>query len=59
VDEYVDRIYGDNYMEIVYQELDHANIRPIEKIVCKVMERDPGQAIRAELPRHPGAVEPL
>jgi lipopolysaccharide cholinephosphotransferase len=59
VDEYLDRIYGDNYMEIAYQELDHANNRPIEKVVCKVMERGPGQAIRAELPRHPEALGPL
>lgn len=50
LDDYLIRIYGDDYMTIAYQELDHANNRPIEKVICKVRDREPGQAIRAEIP---------
>ena len=45
VDEYLNRIYGDDYMSIAYQELDHANNKPIEKVICRVIDREPGQAV--------------
>ena len=53
VDDYLRRLYGDDYMAIAYQELDHANNRPIRKVICKVTDRGPGQAVRAEIPEHP------
>jgi hypothetical protein len=45
VDEYLNRIYGDDYMSIAYQELDHVNNKPIEKVICRVIGRAPGQAV--------------
>jgi hypothetical protein len=32
-------------MYIAYQELDHANNKPIEKVICRVIDREPGQAV--------------
>lgn len=49
-EEYLNRIYGDDYMSIAYQELDHANNKPIEKVLCKVTDRMPGLAVCDELP---------
>lgn len=50
VETYLNRIYGDDYMTIAYQELDHANNRPIEKVICRVIDREPGQAVCIEIP---------
>ena len=51
VDSYLNRIYGDNHMTIAYQELDHANNRPIKKVICRVIDRAPGQAALYEIPQ--------
>ncbi len=65
VEGYLNRIYGDNYMSIAYQELDHANNRPIKKVVCQVLDWAPGQAtlneksqLRPQLRRISTAVHP-
>jgi hypothetical protein len=46
----LNRIYGDDYMTVAYQELDHANNRPIDKVICRVKDREPAQAIVDEIP---------
>jgi len=51
VDDYLLRLYGDDHMTIAYQELDHANNRPVEKIICRVNDREPGQAVFADIPK--------
>lgn len=50
VDDYLLRIYGDDHMTIAYQELDHANNRSIEKTICSVKDREPGQAVFVDIP---------
>jgi lipopolysaccharide cholinephosphotransferase len=57
-EDYLGRIYGDDHMAIAYQELDHANNRPIKKVLCRVVDRGPAQAVRAEIPRYPLTVGP-
>jgi hypothetical protein len=37
-------------MEITYQEWDHANNCAIKKQICKVIDREPGKVIFAEMP---------
>ena len=49
VDGYLNRLYGDDHMSIAYMELDHANNRSIEKVICRVIDREPGQAVRNEI----------
>jgi lipopolysaccharide cholinephosphotransferase len=49
-DDYLTRIYGDDHMTVAYQELDHANNRPIDKVICRVKDREPAQAIFDEAP---------
>jgi len=49
IEDYLLRIYGDDYMSVAYQELDHANNRPIEKVICKLIDREPGQVICDEV----------
>ncbi len=50
IDDYLLRLYGNDYMTIAYQELDHANNKPIEKVICKVKDTDPGPANYAAIP---------
>lgn len=45
IEGYLLRLYGDDYMSIAYQELDHANNKPIEKVLCRVTDTSPGQAV--------------
>lgn len=52
-EDYLQRLYGNDYMSIAYQQLDHANNKPIEQVLCKVKDRSPGQANCAELPVMP------
>lgn len=51
VDGYLTRNYGADYMTVAYQQLDHAKNKPIKKVLCRVIDRGPGQAICAEIPR--------
>ena len=50
VDDYLLRTYGDDYMTVAYQELDHANNKPIDKVICRVKDRSPGQAAFSGIP---------
>ena len=50
IDDYLNRIYGEDYMSIAYQELDHANNKEIEKVICRVIDREPGQAVYVGIP---------
>lgn len=38
------------YMDITYQEWDHANNCAIEKQICRVIDREPGKVEFAEMP---------
>jgi len=50
IEDYLNRIFGFDYMEIAYQEWDHANNCAIEKQICRVIDREPGKVEFAEMP---------
>jgi len=50
IDDYLNRIFGFEHMEIAYQEWDHANNCAIKKQMCKVIDREPGKVVFAEMP---------
>ena len=50
IEDYLNRIFGFDYMEIAYKEWDHANNCAIEKQICRVIDREPGKVEFAEMP---------